>query len=143
MPGPSRKTRGSVMMEFALLSPWVIFIFVGLFDWGFYAYSLITLETAARSAVVYTANHGNAYDVAAARTIVCKEMQTLSNVASISLSSSCGQASPVVVTADSTAGPDNESAARVTVTYTLPHMIPIPGLLSGQFTITRVLKMKI
>src|ERR1041385_2115914 len=46
----SRKTRGAAMMELALLSPWIIFLFIGAFDWGFYAYSLITLETATRAA---------------------------------------------------------------------------------------------
>jgi Flp pilus assembly protein TadG len=138
-----RKTRGAAMMELALLSPWIIFMFVGLFDWGFYAYSLITLETAARSAAVWNSNHGNPADVATARTIVCKEMQTLVNVASISLNANCGQAAPVVVTAGATAGPDNENAAQVTVTYTTPQLIPIPGLLARQFTITRIVKMKI
>ena len=131
------------MMELALLSPWIIFLFVGLFDWGFYAYSLITLETAARSAAVWNSTHGSASDLTAARTIVCKEMQTLVNVASISLNSSCGLAAPVVVAVGPTTGPDNENAAQVTVTYTTPSLVPIPGLLGKQFTITRVVKMKI
>lgn len=131
------------MMELALLSPWIIFLFVGLFDWGFYAYSLITLETATRSAAIWNANHGDPNDLTTARGIVCKEMQTLVNVASISTNSNCGLSAPVIVAASSTPGPDNQNAAQVSVTYTTPSLIPIPGLLGKQFTITRVVKMKI
>lgn len=132
------------MMELALLSPWIIFMFIGLFDWGFYAYSLITLETAARSAAVWNSNHGNAADVTMARTIVCKEMQTLVNVSSISLNSNCGQSAPIIVNSESISpGTDGGTDAKITVTYTTPVLIPIPGLLSRQFTITRVIKMKV
>ena len=131
------------MMELALLSPWIIFIFIGLLDWGFYAYSLITLETAARSAAVWNSNHGNPNDLTKAREIVCKEMQTLVNVSSIALNANCGQAAPVVVSASAVTGPDNGNAAQVSVTYTTPSLIPIPGLLAKQYTITRTIRMKI
>jgi len=38
----------------ALLLPWYFFLFVGTFDWGFYAHALISTEAAARTAVLYT-----------------------------------------------------------------------------------------
>jgi Flp pilus assembly protein TadG len=136
---PSRKTRGAAMMELALFSPWIIFLFVGTLDWGFYAYSLITLETATRSAVAYNATHSEPTNAAMACEIVTKEMQTLINMSGVN---TCGGSSAVSVSASQVTGPDTERAAQVAVTYTTPRMIPIPGLLKNQFTITRVVTMK-
>jgi hypothetical protein len=128
------------MMELALFSPWIVFLFVGTLDWGFYAYSLITLETATRSAASWNSNHASPNDSFTACQIVYNEMQTLVNMTGVS---SCGGSSPVSVSASQVAGPDTENAAQVAVTYTSPQMIPIPGLLTKQFTITRVVTMKL
>src|SRR5579863_10102058 len=44
-PGRSLNTRkGNSLIEFSLLMPWYFFLFVGVYDFGFYAYSLIALE---------------------------------------------------------------------------------------------------
>jgi hypothetical protein len=51
--------------------------------------------------------------------------------------SSCS-ASPLTVTAALVAGPDGANASQVTVSYQTVPLIPIPGLLPGQATITRV-----
>ena len=131
--------RGGAILELALFSPWVFFLFVGAIDWGFYAYSLITVETAARSGAVYESAQmsvpsGNAC------TIVSNEMSTLMNAASFS--STCSTA-PLVVSSAQITGPDSLPAAQVTVTYTTPSLIPIPGVLAKQFTITRIVTMKI
>jgi hypothetical protein len=128
------------MMELALLSPWIVFLFIGCFDWGFYAYSLITLESAARNATSWNANHNAPNDTATACTIVTKDMQTLINMGGVT---TCGGGSPVSVTASQVTGPDNENAAQVSVTYTTPQLIAIPGLLAKQYTITRVITMKL
>jgi Flp pilus assembly protein TadG len=126
-------------MELALLSPWMFFLFAGAFDWGFYAYSLITLETATRSAVVGNISNNTPTDSAAACTIVLNEMKTVVNMIGVTVCSG----TPVSVTAAQVTGPDTEPAAQVAVTYTMPRLIPIPGLLSNNFTITRVVTMKI
>lgn len=128
------------MMEMALLSPWIFFMFIGLFDWGFYAYSLITLETATRSAAVWNSSHATPNDSATACTIVTNEMQTLINMAGVT---TCGTGSAVSVTSQQVTGPDSEAATQVAVTYTTPSLIPIPGILAKQVTITRVVTMKI
>ena len=128
------------MMELALLSPWIVFLFIGAFDWGFYAYSLITLETATRSAASWNANHNDPTNAAYACTVVTTEMQTLTNMGGVT---TCGGGSPVSVTATQVVGPDNENAAQVSVTYTTPSLIPIPGLLAKQMTITRTVQMKL
>jgi len=117
--------------------PWVCFLFIGALDWGYYAYELITLETATRSAAVYESGLG-AVSNPAACTIVLNEMSTLINMGSVT---TCGS-SPLVVSATQVQGPDNNNAAQVSVTYTTPQMIPIPGLLGGKFTITRTVKVR-
>ena len=126
------------MMELALLSPWIIFLFIGVLDFGFYAYSLITLQTATRAAVVWNANHNTPADSGTACTIVTNEMQSLPNMSGVT---TCGGI--VSVSASQVTGPDTENAAQVSVTYTTPQMIPIPGLLAKQFTITRIATMKL
>ena len=128
------------MMDMALLSPWIIFLFSGLFDWGFYASSLITLETAARNAASWNANHNTPNDVGTACTIATSEMQSLVNMGGVT---TCGAGTPVAVSAAQVTGPDNDPGAQVAVTYTTPSLIPIPGLLAKQFTITRVVTMKL
>jgi hypothetical protein len=47
------------------------------------------------------------------------------------------------VTASSITGPDTYPAASVSVVYLTPQLIPIPGLLPGQLTINRTVKMRI
>lgn len=137
-PGRSRRrSRGAAILELSLMMPWVAFLFVGALDWGFYAYELITVETAARSAAVYESGLGS-IDNAGACTIVLDELSTLTNMGSVS---SCGS-SPLVVSASQVKGPDNNNAAQVSVTYTTPQMIPIPGLLANQFTITRTVQIR-
>jgi len=136
----SRKKRGAAMMELALLSPWIFFLFIGLFDWGFYAYSVITLETATRAAAGWNAGHNTPGDNVTACSIVTNEMQSLTNMNGISI---CGGTSPVSVSASQVAGPDGHDTAQVAVTYTTPSLIPIPGLLAKKFTITRVVKMRL
>lgn len=127
------------MLELALFSPWVFFLFVGAIDWGFYAYSLITVETAARSGALYESAQGTVPSGQAC-TIVSNEMSTLMNASSFS--STCS-GTPLSVTSAQVTGPDNQPAAQVTVTYTTPQMIPIPGVLANQFTIKRIVTMKI
>ena len=129
--------RGAALLELSLLAPWVCFLFVGALDWGYYAYELITLETATRSAAVYESGLGSVSN-AAACTIVLNEMSSLLNMGSVT---TCGS-SPLVVSATQITGPDNSNAAQVSVTYTTPQMIPIPGLLAGKFTITRTVKVR-
>jgi hypothetical protein len=128
------------MLEMALISPWIIFLFVGVLDWGFYAYSLITLETATRTAAAWNATHGTPADAVMACDLVTSEMQTVVNMSGVT---TCGGGSAVSLTATQVTGPDNGPAAQVAVTYQTPALIPIPGLLAKQFTITRVVKMKL
>jgi Flp pilus assembly protein TadG len=136
-----RKTRGAAMMELALLSPWIIFLFIGVLDWGYYAFSLITLENATRVAAVFASSSTNNYNQTSnICTILLNEMGSLSNMQGVTTCSS----SPLTFSSTLVAsGPDGSNAAQMSVTYTTPQMIPIPGLLAKQFTVTRTVIMRI
>src|SRR5215813_3144392 len=111
------KTRGGAMLELALLSPWIVFLFVGALDWGFYAYSLIALENATRSAAVYTsASTGNSTDSATACQILVNQMSTVINMSGVN---TCSGA-PLSLSLSTVTGPDNTDASQVSVTYTTP-----------------------
>lgn len=44
----SLRNRGHAVIEVALLSPWIFFLFVGTLDMGFYTHALIATQNAAR-----------------------------------------------------------------------------------------------
>ena len=47
---------GHAVMEFALFLPFLLFTFVGVFDWGNYSWALMKTEGAARLAALYTSS---------------------------------------------------------------------------------------
>ena len=133
------RKRGHAVLELALLSPWIFFLFAGAMDMGFYAYAMISTQNAARVAAEYTSYRlalaGNS-DVACQYAL--GEMSTLSNVRNLT---SCG-AAPLVVAARSLTDSDGATATEVTVTYTTAQLIPIPGV-TGKLTITRKVQMRV
>lgn len=175
------KSNGHAVLELAFFMPYLLFLFVGVYDWGFYSWALISTENAARVAALYTStSSGTAADSAGACTIASAEMADAPNVAGSpgvsgstlkgggsggslgGVSGSQGvntpntasgtgsgnlatcSAPPLTVTATSVpSGADGSPASQVSVTYQTPALIPIPGLLTGQISITRVVQMKI
>jgi hypothetical protein len=114
---------------------------VGIVDVGFFNYSLIAVENAARVAATYTSkSHAAASNQAGACTRVLLEMARVPELSGVT---TCG-AVPLIVTAVSLpAGPDGQEATSVTVTYRTAAMIPIPGLLTGRLDITRNVQMRV
>ena len=53
MPREGRKApnSGHAVVEIALMSPWILLLFVLIFDFGFYSYAAISTANAARAAV--------------------------------------------------------------------------------------------
>jgi Flp pilus assembly protein TadG len=136
-----KRARGGAMLEMVLISPWIFMLSIGALDWGFYASALISMEAGVRSAVLYTsAAPGTAADTDSACTIVLSEMRKLPNIGSSA--TTCGS-NPNVVAASISSGPGGAPASRVTVTYTSISLIPIPGMLKKQFTITRSAIMRV
>jgi Flp pilus assembly protein TadG len=127
-------------MEAALLVPWLIFLFIGAFDMGFYCYAMISVENAARVAAEYTATSSfTASDASTACTLVLNELASIPNVSGVS---ACGSL-PVKVSAAAVSASDGSAASQVTVQYQSGLFIPIPGLLTGRLTITRVAEMRL
>jgi Flp pilus assembly protein TadG len=143
-----KSQRGGSALEVALMLPWYIFLFIGTFDWGYYAHALISTEAAARTAVLYTAQSAS---TAANQSVACilanEEMRIVPNIGSSS-SATC-TSSPLIVTAvqagigQTTNSADTSQASQVTVTYTTVGLIPIPGLLTKQATFYRVTQMRL
>jgi Flp pilus assembly protein TadG len=137
-----KRQRGGSALEMALLLPWYFFLFVGTFDWGFYAHALISTEAAARTAVLYTSQSvATASDQADACTMANEEMRIVPNISN-SDATTC-TSSPLVVTAVQVAGADNLPASQVSVTYTTLSLIPIPFVLTNKATFVRVTQMRL
>ncbi|MCE5307144.1 MAG: pilus assembly protein [Acidobacteriales bacterium] len=140
-----RRRRGSAVVEVTLLAPWVFFLFIGVLDFGFYAYSIISTQNAARVAALYTsANSYAAVNQARACEYAKDEMRTLPNVdpASDCLSGNLVVATTMLPEPFVNPGVPQQYFARVSVTYQTIPMIPIPGL-AGQMTITRIAEMRV
>ena len=132
--------RGSSMLEFTLLFPLLVFLFIGTFDWGFYAYALISVENGLRVAATYTSTDSTtASDSAKACSYVLEELKGAPNMSSVT---TCSEL-PVIVTATAVSGPDGMPASQVTLQYQTTRLIPIPGLLSGRASIYRMFQMRL
>jgi hypothetical protein len=145
---PASRRSGNSIIEVTFMMPWLLFLFVGVFDFGFYAYALIATQNAARAAAVHNSMSSMAADGdpdGYACRIVAAELQPAASGASLA----CPQppapgllvGPPLWVTSTLLKGansPDGNDAAQVKVTFQTALLIPIPGLLPGQLTITRV-----
>jgi len=137
---PKQRERGNAVIEASLLAPWMLFLLVGVLDFGFYSYAAITTENAARVAAQYSAaGASTAGDRAGACTYALQEALTLPGITS---GMNC-QSLPFIVTVTPVAGPDGTPATSASVTYQTIPMIPIPGLVQGTLTLTRTAEMKV
>lgn len=168
-----KRQAGNAMVEVALMAPWIFFLFVGIFDFGFYAFGIICTENAARAAAMQTAASTSAQSDVLACNAAWKEMNFLPNIASLAQNCSqlplqvvqrtlCAQGTVVpstltceqpcvtlpppapggAVCADC-ATVTSAASSQVCVTYQSSLLIPIPGLLTKQLTITRSAEMRI
>lgn len=144
--------RGNSIIEFSLLMPWYVFLFIAAFDYGFFSYSLISANAAVREAALYcsAASWSACVDSSTSKqcTYALGQLQMLPNVGSgvttCGTGTSVTSSAPVAVSSSvlSSTSPDGNPAASVTVVYLTPQLIPIPGLLPGQMTITRTVTMR-
>jgi Flp pilus assembly protein TadG len=144
-------SKGNSIVEFSLMLPWLLFLFTGIFDFGFYAYALIAVENAARVAVLHSAaDTATAADQGGACTLAVRELTGLPNVKA-PYSGTC-TADPITVTslycdastpcAGTSGSVDGGPAAFVSVTYRMPPMfrIPIPGV--SYITLTAEMRLR-
>ena len=82
------KCRGGSALEMALFMPWMIFLFVGAFDWGYYAHALISTENAARVAGMFASTDAtNATDSTNVCLFALEELRIVPNISS---TTTCG-----------------------------------------------------
>ena len=137
----AHRRRGGSALEMALLMPWYVFLFVGVFDWGYYSHALISTTAAVRSAIQYTSKSAaTATDQATACIYARDELKVSSNVSG---TTTCNSAPLVVTTSLVPSGADGNPAASVTVSYQTVPLIPIPLLLNKQFWIVQTLQMRL
>jgi Flp pilus assembly protein TadG len=143
----NRLRRGTALIEFCFILPWYVFLFVGAFDYGFYSYSLIATTNAARVSAYYCANNSSqcSSTTTACQNYVIGQLKFLPNVGS---GVTTCTASPVTLTISypgtpSTGCPDGNACVTSTVAYVTPQLIPIPGLLPSQLTITKATTMRL
>ena len=132
---------GHAVVEIALMAPWIFFLFVGVLDFGFYAYALISVENAARVAALGAGTSTSAAaDQGQACLYVREELSRMPNFSA--LPATC-DALPLAVSVQAFTDADGDDASRVSVAYRTIQLIPIPGLLAGQVTITRSAETKV
>ncbi|HEV2198380.1 MAG TPA: TadE/TadG family type IV pilus assembly protein [Bryobacteraceae bacterium] len=130
-----RGERGQAMVEIALLSPWIFFLFIGILDFGFYAYSAICTQNAARVAAIVSAEPSTiAVDPCKA---ALAELAMLPNVPT---GGTCS--GTVLVTVTNLTGPDGKNAVQSKVTYQSINLVPIPGILPNQITFVRTAEVR-
>ena len=137
---------GGAVVELALLMPWIVFLFVGILDAGFYSYAMIVTQNAARvSAIQASASPAASSDSLNACVVALQEMRSLPNTVGLT---NCGSgtvsaSSPVSVVATSVDHGSGDISSRVTVMYLMLPLIPIPGILPQQTSLSRSAEVRI
>lgn len=146
---------GNAVIETAFLAPWIFFLFVGVFDFGFYAYAAICTQNAARAAVLAAAQSnmvGSALPQPC--TMALNELNMLPNVGVNSGTCTGTPVNLTMTTLNGSSCPDQGLGNAVAfasapfciqsaLTYQTIPLIPIPGILMGQMTLTRTAEMRI
>ena len=140
--GALNRRRGHAVIEVALMSPWILLLFIAIFNFGFYSYAAIATQNAARIAVLATAAvGGNAGSQSTACQHAVTEMSMLPNIASIASTHTCTSL-PLIVTATPFNDAEGMPASRVAVTYQSVQLFPLPYMM-GRMTLTRVAEMRV
>ena len=125
------------------MMPWLFFFFVGALDFGFYSYSLIAVQNAARVAALKAgAVYDNYVQALVDPTLVeshaCRsvrdELAKMPNFTS--LPTDCS-GSPLGVRVTPFLDTDGKAALRVAVDYETIPLIPIPGVVPTKLRTTR------
>jgi len=139
-----KRISGQAVVEVTLLVPWLVLSFVAAFNFGMFAYAMISAESAARSAAMYASQ---SLTVAQSGTIVSQVcpyvLGELGDAPGARQLATC-TSSPVTVSVTArTPGAGNMNTVQVSVTYNTMHLIPLPGLMAGSLAITRKVEVPI
>jgi Flp pilus assembly protein TadG len=141
---PSRQS-GQAVVEVTLLVPWLVFAFVAAFNFGIFAYALVSTQNAARSAAMYASQSLTVAQSGAIVTQVCTYvLGELGDAPGVGSGVTTCTGTPVTVTVTArTPGDGNMNTVQVSVTYNTMQLIPLPGLMAGSLSITRMVEMPI
>jgi hypothetical protein len=136
---------GQAVIEVTLLVPWIVFSFVAAFNFGIFAYALISTQNAARSAAMYAAQSLTVAQSGGIVTLVCPyALGELGDAPGVGVGVTTCTGAPVTVTVTpKTPGAGNMNTVQVSVTYNTMQLIPLPGLMAGSLSITRTVEMPI
>jgi Flp pilus assembly protein TadG len=129
------------VIEFALMLPWILLLFMAVFDFGFFMYAGMATSNAARAAALATSDD-RAYT--GIDSIACgaaiREMAWMPNASGFSASCTSGD---LVVSATTVGALDDPlvPATQVRVTYRTVQLFPLPFLM-GRMTLTRQAEMR-
>jgi|HubBroStandDraft_1064217.scaffolds.fasta_scaffold37698_3 Flp pilus assembly protein TadG len=140
---PVRNRRsGQAVVEVTLLVPWLVFSFVAAFNFGIFAYALISTQNAARSAAMFASQSLTVAQGGSIVTEVCPYvLGELGDAPGVGAGVTTCTASPVTVTVTpKTPGAGNMNTVQVSVTYNTMQTIPLPGLMAGSLSITRTVE---
>jgi hypothetical protein len=139
------RERGQAVVEVTLMMPWIVFLFFGVFDFGFYAHAAICTQNAARAAAVAASETATA--IVTPCSAALGEFRMLPNVG-YNPSLTCGSL-PVIVTLNTLATctlcdhGTTYPTKQAVVQYQSVPVFPIPGIMNGQMTMTRVAAMRV
>lgn len=136
-----KRQRGSAMVEAALMAPWIFFLFVGVYDFGFYAWAMISTQSAARAAALAVAEAPTA-GISPCTAALGELSMLLNGTGSCVATASVTASAPVGVDIASVAGPDGQASTQATVLYQTVQLIPIPGILMGKTQFRRVAQVR-
>ena len=142
----SRKRRlGQAIIEVTLLIPWMVIAFIAAFNFGIFAYALVSTQNAARSAAMYASQSLTLAQSSSIVTQVCPyALGELADAPGVGAGVTTCTSTPVTVTVTPrTPGAGNMNTVRVGVTYNTMQLIPLPGLMAGSLAITRTVEMPI
>jgi len=164
-----RDRKGSAIVEAALMIPWIFFLFIGVMDSGFYTYSAIATQNAARAVAIQDANGGGTVGAAASCQAAKNELALLPNVVGMGAcaatlagvsnttpiwvctgilndTASAPCVPPAVKCADcagSGATGTTATSVQAVVTYQSIPLVPIPGILPVQLQLTRIAEARV
>jgi hypothetical protein len=136
---------GQAIIEVTFLIPWMVLAFIAAFNFGIFAYALVSTQNAARSAAMYASQSLAVAQSGSIVTLVCPyALGELGDAPGVGATVTTCTRTPVTVTVTpETPGAGSMNTVRVSVTYQTMQMIPLPGLMAGSLIITRTVEMPI
>jgi uncharacterized protein (UPF0333 family) len=139
------RRRGQAAIEVALILPWMVLSFIAAFNFGIFAYSLISTENAARTAAMYASQSMAIAQGANVSSLTCYyALEELRDAPGVGFSvNTCTVAPVTLIVTTRTPGTSGLNTVLVTVTYKSMSLIALPGLMSGSLSISRTVEMPI